>query len=69
MEKATFTIAINKRTCKYGVKNVLHAGWWIEPVYDAVQGEEGPTDRETLWVKKAGKFDYLNIVERKEQVP
>lgn len=69
MSQKEYTIARNKRTGKYGVKKTHYVGWWIAPIYDAIQGEEGETNRNGLWVKREGKFGYLNIAEQREQVP
>lgn len=64
-----YTIVQNKRTGKYGVKKTGHAGWWIAPEYEAIQGEEFNICRGDLWVKNDGRFGYLDVVERRELVP
>lgn len=64
-----YTIVQNKRTGKYGIKKAGHAGWWITPEYEAMQGEDFNSCRESLWVKKDGMFGYLDVVERRELVP
>ena len=65
----TNRIVCNHLTGKYGVKKANSKDWWIKPIYDAIQGQGLDTCREAVWVKKDGRFGFLDVIEKKEVVP
>lgn len=62
----SLTIVPNRNTGLYGIKegNV----WIIPPVYEAILN--GTLHRDSqMWVKKEGKYGYLDLASGREQIP
>lgn len=57
-----------RRKRKYGIRKTGYTGWWIEPIYEAIE-ELSNRHSGFAWIKKNGRYGCLDIERREEPIP